>query len=119
RVALVVEVEVAVDRLGGAVAEGLVAAADGVVVDGHRVRVDVGPALAEAVGPDPRHPEAGEGGDLLEGDGVPLGGGDRIQVHVVGAGAGPDREQGDRLVQVVHHHRVRAPEGILGGEGKG
>ena len=104
-VAVALGVDHALDGLGGGVAEGLVAAADAVVVDRHRVLVDLREALAEAVGPHAGQAHRGERRDLLERDRVPLAVDARVEVGVVGAGAGPDREQRHRLVEVVHHDR--------------
>ena len=46
---------------------------------------------------------------------MPLAHEDRIHVHVVRAGSGPDLQEWDRLVQLVHHLRVPAEEGVLHG----
>ena len=111
--AVALGVDRALDGLGGRVAERLVAAADPVVVDRHRVLVDLREALAEAVGPHAGQAHRGERRDLLERDRVPLAEDARVEVRVVGPGAGPDRQERHRLVQVVDHERQPAHRRVL------
>ena len=94
------------DGLRRAVAERLVSAAHRVVVGRDGVEVVEPPRLAEAPGPDARHAERRQALDLVERGLEPLGDRDRIEVHVVRAGAVPRVEQRDRLVEVVHGRRV-------------
>ena len=105
-VALLGRAERALDGLRRGVAEGLVAAADRVVVRGDRVEVVQSPRLAESPGPDARHAEGRERLDLVERGLEPLPDRDRVQVRVVRARAVPDVEERDRLVQIVHGLRV-------------
>ena len=97
-------------RLGGAVAEGLVAAADGIVVHGQRVQIELGEGLAEIPGPHPGHAEAGHGLHFVKAQFQHFVEGDRIDVGVVRAGAVPGHEQRDALMQVMNHRRMPVEE---------
>ena len=97
-------------RLGGAVAEGLVAAAVRVVVGRDRIQVQVREIVAEVPGPNARHAERGQRLHLVEAELQTLGVRDRIDVLVDRTGAVPRHQQRHALVQVVNHLRVPAEE---------
>ncbi len=103
------------ERLGRGVPVGLVAAADGVVVHGHRVQVVLAEPLAEVPGPHTGHPHRRHRRHLVEAHLEELAGDDGVEVRVVGAGAVPRLEQGDRLVEVVDHRRVVLVEHVVDG----
>ena len=96
----------ALDGLRRVVAEGLVAAAERVVVGGDRVEEVQAPGLAVAPRPDAGHAERRQRLHLVERGLEPLVDRDRIEVDVVRPRAVPGVQQRDRLVQVVHDLRV-------------
>ena len=100
------------ERLGGAVAEGLVTAAVGVVVGRDRIEVQVREVVAEIPGPHPGHAKRGQRLHLMEAELEPLGVGERIDVLVDRAGAVPGDKQRDALVQVVDYLRVPLAEHV-------
>ena len=97
-------------RLGGTVAEGLVAAPDGIVIHRHGIREHVRKAVAEIPGADSGHPEAGHGFDLVKAQRQEFAEGDGVDVGIVGTGAVPGHEQRHALVQVVHDHGMPIEE---------
>ena len=109
-VALLLRAEDPLDGLGRAAAEGLVAAADAVVVDADRVEEDVLPAVAEAPRPDAGHAGRREGADLGQRHGEPLAEQDRIEVGVEGPRAVPGLQERDGFVEVVDDRRVVVEE---------
>ncbi len=90
-------------RIGAAVPQRLVEAADAVARVGDPHQVVRRPAGVEGVGPDAGHAALGQLGDLLVGQVVPLVDGQRIELLVVRPRPGRDVEVVARLVQVVHH----------------
>jgi hypothetical protein len=75
--------------------------------------------LTEVPRPHTRHPERRHRPYLLEREGEHLADDYRIDVRVERAGAVPGLEQGDRLVQVVHHRRVVLEEHPVHGARRG
>ncbi len=104
-------------RLGGTVAEGLVAAAHGVVVEPDRVEKHVREVVAEIPGPHPGHAEGGERGDLVKAHFQALIIAYGIDVIVDRPRAVPGDEQRHAFMQIVHHRRMPVEEHALHGLG--
>src|SRR5437762_11774533 len=77
------------ERFGGAVAEGLVTAAVGVVIGRDRIQVQMREVIAEVPGPYTRHPESGQCLNFMETELAPLGVSERVDILVYGLGAVP------------------------------
>jgi hypothetical protein len=97
------------EGLGGAVAEGLVAAAIRVVIGRDGIEIEMSEVVAEVPGPHARHAESGERLHLVEAQLQTLVVGERVDVLVDRPGAVPGHEQRHALVHVVDHLRMPGP----------
>src|SRR6266480_3295306 len=98
------------ERFRGAVAEGLVAAAVGVVVGRDRIQVQMREVIAEVPGPYTRHPECGQCLNFMEAQLEAFGVSERIDILVDRPGAIPGHQQRHALVQIVDHLRMPLTE---------
>src|SRR6266513_207195 len=98
------------ERFRGAVAEGLVAAAVGVVVGRDRIQVQMREVIAEVPGPYTRHPERGQCLNFMEAQLEAFSVSERIDIVVDRPGAIPGHQQRHALVQIVDHLRMPLTE---------
>ncbi len=99
--------------LGGAVAEGLVAAAHGVVIERQGVEIHMRKIVAKIPSPYARHAEAGQCRNLVEAHFQALVVGERVDVFVGRSRAVPSDQQRDAFVQIVHDGRMPVEEHAL------